>query len=227
MRFIKVCPNSACGYSDNISSSFNCAKCFTSLDGVAAARVAAKPSIPVQDSIAEEKCEQVQLRQAEETIRKWKCASCGFKNQASDEKCINCSTTIGSTDEKGGDERGTTTARKSDIESNVERFYLSLPNSKRIDLDTPIIIGRDRERVQAEIFTLCEGRLDVSRLHAWIGCIGSDLIFIDLSSKNGASIDGAPVLPCSPVFLTGGSFPVAISIGRNLVFRVLREVVSE
>ena len=99
------------------------------------------------------------------------------------------------------------------------RVKLLAPNGSILRIDPALIVTRPTELPpNSPIFPVDESA--VSRKHLWIGCACNDLVFVDLGSTNGTSINGERLAPFHPHARRYRNERIEVQLGKSYQFSI-------
>ena len=106
--------------------------------------------------------------------------------------------------------------------ANEQRKYqvhLKAPNGAMLKIDPAMILSRPTE-MASNPHTFVIEEPGVSRKHLWIGCACNELIFLDLGSTNGTTVNGSSLSPFVPHARPYRREQLRVQLGRSYHFQI-------
>ena len=96
---------------------------------------------------------------------------------------------------------------------------LEAPNGAITKIDPALILTRQTE-MSSNALTFVIDEAVVSRKHLWIGCACNDLIFVDLGSTNGTTVNGFSLSPFVPHAKPYRKERIRVQLGQGYHFHI-------
>ena len=94
-------------------------------------------------------------------------------------------------------------------------MFAAFPGGSCLEIRDGLIVGRDCHASVPALQTTMAGAPGVSRVHAWIGIDGEDVLILDLGSRNGTRVGDQQLMRGVLHRAASGSLPLCIHLGTR------------